>query len=132
MNIHSSVKDTNGVTHPWVLDFELAFFDQKTFLWVEQTMSDWWWISIPYALFYIIAIFVGRELMSKTKEKFELRSVLVTWNAALTIFSFWGACRCVPEFIYTLNNQGFLYSLCDPSYKRGISGLWYVEIQKSL
>jgi hypothetical protein len=44
----------------------------------------------------------------------------------LTIFSFWGACRCVPEFIHTLTHHGFLYSICNDSYKQGITGLWYV------
>ncbi|CAF0919174.1 unnamed protein product [Rotaria sordida] len=124
MNIHSSVTDTNGITHQWVFDFELIFFDQEKFLWIEDLMYNWWWLSIPYALLYIIAIFIGQTWMRKRDEKFELRKLLIIWNTILTIFSFWGACRCVPELIYTLNNYGFLYSVCDPSYKKGITGLW--------
>lgn len=124
MNIHSSVTDTNGVVHRWVFDFELAFFDQKTYLWVEKTMFDWWWLSIPYALFYIVAIFIGQAWMTKRNEKFELRNCLVIWNTLLTIFSFWGACRSIPEFIHALTHHGFLYSICDQSYKKGITGLW--------
>ncbi|CAF3288783.1 unnamed protein product [Rotaria socialis] len=124
MKIHSSVTDPNGVIHPWVFDFELAFFDQEKFQWVEKTMYDWWWLSIVYTLFYIVAIFIGQQWMIKRKEKFELRTLLITWNAMLTIFSVWGACRCVPEFIYALQHHGFLYSICDASYKNGITGLW--------
>ncbi|CAF1005593.1 unnamed protein product [Rotaria sordida] len=124
MNIHSSVTDTNGITHQWVFDFELIFFDQEKFLWIEDLMYNWWWLSIPYALLYIIAIFIGQTWMRKRDEKFELRKLLIIWNTILTIFSFWGACRCVPELIYTLTNYGFLYSVCDPSFKKGITGLW--------
>ncbi|CAF4355033.1 unnamed protein product, partial [Adineta steineri] len=87
-------------------------------------MYNWWWLSIPYALMYIIAIFVGQRWMRKQNEKFELRGALVLWNTILTIFSFWGACRSVPELIYTLNHHGFVYSICDPSFKQGITGLW--------
>ena len=119
-----SVTDANGVLHPWVFEFELAFFDQEKFFWVERFMYDWWWLSIPYALLYIIAIFIGQSWMGKRSEKFELRKSLVAWNVILTVFSFWGACRCVPEFIYSLIHQGFLYSICNPSYKLGITGLW--------
>ncbi len=53
----------------------------------------------------------------RRNEKFELRKLLVVWNTILTIFSFWSACQYVPEFIHSLINHGFLYSICDPSYK---------------
>jgi len=127
MKLHSSVTDPNGVIHPWVFDFELVFFDQQNLFWIERFMYDWWWLSIPYTLLYIIAIFIGRVWMAKRNEKFELRGALVTWNAILAIFSFWGACRSVPELVHTLVHHGFLYSICDDSYKQGITGLWSVE-----
>jgi hypothetical protein len=78
------------------------------------------WLSIPYTLLYIIAIFIGRIWI----KKFELRKSLVIWNTILTIFSFWVACRCVAKFIHSLINHDFLYSVCDPNYKQGIIGLW--------
>jgi elongation of very long chain fatty acids protein 6 len=124
MKIHSSVTDPNGIIHPWVFDFELTFFDRQKFVWVEKLMYNWWWLSIPYALLYIIAVFIGRTWMTKRNKKFELREALIIWNTCLTIFSFWGACRCVPEFIHSLKHHGFLYSICDPSYYKGITGLW--------
>jgi hypothetical protein len=124
MKIHSSITDINGINHRWVFDFELVFFDQRKLFWIEKFMYNWWWLSIPYALLYIIAIFIGQTWMKKRNEKFELRKSLVIWNTILTIFSFWGACRCVPEFMYTLTHHGFLYSICNPDYKQGITGLW--------
>jgi hypothetical protein len=124
MKIHSSVTDINGITHPWVWDFELVFFDQKNLFAVEKFTYDWWWLSIPYAAFYIIAIFIGQILMGKRHDKFELRRSLVVWNVFLSVFSFWGACRCVPELFHSLTHHGFWYSICDSSYKEGITGLW--------
>jgi hypothetical protein len=124
MDVHQSVVDTNGVNHRWVFDFELAFFDQQTHVSVERFMYNWWWLSIPYALLYIIVVFLGQAWMRKRSEKYELRKSLVIWNIVLTIFSFWGACRCVPEFIRALTHHGFMYSICDASYKKGITGLW--------
>jgi hypothetical protein len=124
MTIHSSITDPNGVIHRWVFDFELAFFDQQKLFWIERFTYNWWWLSIPYALLYIIAIFIGQIWMKKRNKKFELRTLLVTWNTILTIFSFWGACRSVPEFLHSLTHHGFLYSICDPSFKKGSTGLW--------
>lgn len=124
MEVHRLVTDPTGVVHRWVLDFELVFFDEQKFSFVERLMKDWWWLSIVYALFYIILIFIGQAWMSKRKEKFELRTSLLLWNVGLTIFSFWGACRTVPELIHTVTHHGFMYSVCDSVYLKGITGLW--------
>lgn len=128
MGIHQLVKDPTGVQHRWVLDFELTFFDRSKYASLERWMADWWWISLPFALFYIIMAFMGRAWMATRKDKFELRFPLFIWNAVLSVFSFWGACRCVPELLYTLNHHGFTYSVCDATYKQGITGLWSVTI----
>jgi elongation of very long chain fatty acids protein 6 len=124
MEVHQTVRDPSGVIHRWVLDFELTFFDKEKYALIQRWMRDWWWLSLPYALFYIIIVFIGRALMAKSREKFELRQSLIIWNAMLTIFSFWGACRCVPECIHALTHHGFMYSVCDSTFKQGISGLW--------
>lgn len=127
MKIHSSIPDINGIIHRWVFDFELAVFNRQQLFSVERLMHNWWWLSIPYALLYIIAIFIGQLWMAKRNRKFELRKLLVMWNFMLAIFSFWGTCRCVPELIYALTHQGFLYSICHPNCKQGITGLWWVD-----
>jgi elongation of very long chain fatty acids protein 6 len=123
MGLHRLVKDPNGFVHHWVFDFELAFNDQ-IYSSIKRFLYNWWWLSILYALFYIIAVFVGRIWMARKQEKFELRQPLVLWNTVLTIFSFWGACRCVPEFVHALTQHGFMYSICDSSYGQGVTGLW--------
>jgi hypothetical protein len=66
--------------------------------------------------------------MKERNAKFELRTPLFLWNALLTAFSFWGVCRSLPELIHTTNHHGFMYSVCDPTYKRGITGLWFVVL----
>ena len=124
MAVHRSVRDPTGFVHQWVPDFELAFFDKQKFGSLQRLMHDWWWLSIVYALFYIIIIFIGRAWMLKRNKKFELRQSLTLWNTGLAIFSFWGACRCVPELIHSLTHHGFMYSICDSTYKGGITGLW--------
>lgn len=124
MKMHEEIKDPTGIVHPWVVDFELAFFNEQTLSSVHHWLRNWWWLSLLYALFYIIAIFVGQSWMNKRQTKYELRLPLVLWNTTLTIFSFWGVCRCVPELIHALTQHGFMYSICDTTYMKGITGLW--------
>jgi hypothetical protein len=124
--MHRLVKDPTGVVHHWVPDFELLFFNERNYALIQNWMHNWWWLSLPYAAFYIMAVFIGRAWMERKNQKYELRQALVLWNTILTIFSFWGACRCVPEFIYTLTHHGYMYSICDSTYMKGISGLWLV------
>ncbi|UJR26072.1 hypothetical protein I4U23_007418 [Adineta vaga] len=124
MMVHQSVQDPTGFVHRWVMDFELAFFDKNKFNLVKDLMENWWWLSLVYAILYIVLVFIGRAWMSKRKDKFELRGPLILWNAGLTIFSLWGACRCVPELIHALMQHGFMYSVCDRTYMKGITGLW--------
>jgi elongation of very long chain fatty acids protein 6 len=124
MKVHLSIKDPSNVVHPWVFDFELVLFNQRTFSLIENFMNNWWWLSIPYAIFYIIIVFIGQTWMTKRNKKFELREALIAWNTFLAIFSFWGACRCVPELLYSLNKHGLQHSLCNPILKQGVTGLW--------
>ena len=124
MKIHSSIKDPSHVIHPWVWDFELVFFQRKNLAFIENIMYNYWWLSIPYAFLYIIVIFLGQAWMRKRNKKFELRGALIAWNTFLAVFSFWGACRCVPELLYSLNKHGLHHSLCNPVLKEGVTGLW--------
>ncbi|CAF3283283.1 unnamed protein product [Rotaria socialis] len=124
MEIHKRVADTTGVVHRFVLDFELIFLNERKFHAIQSFIHNWWWLSIVYAFFYIILIFIGRAWMARKDQKYELRTALVLWNASLTIFSLWGAFRCVPELINIVIRHGFMYSICDSQYKQGITGLW--------
>ena len=122
--MHQQVKDPSGLVHYLVPDFELIFFDEQTFVSLQNWMWKWWWLSVPYALFYIIAIFAGGSWMTKNNCKYELRQPLILWNVVLTIFSLWGVVRCVPELIYTLIHHGMKDSICDTTYMKGVTGLW--------
>jgi hypothetical protein len=124
MKVHSAIIDPSHVVHRWVFDFELLLFDRQNLSSIEKFMYNWWWLSIPYALFYIIIIFIGQAWMKNRSKKFELRGALIAWNTFLAIFSFWGACRCVPELLHSLNKHGFHHSLCNPVLKEGVTGLW--------
>ncbi|CAF2309864.1 unnamed protein product [Rotaria sp. Silwood2] len=124
MKIFQLVRDTSGIVHRLVVDFELIFFNEQKYSSIQRLIYNWWWLSLPYAFIYIITIFIGQAWMIRKNKKFELRQALILWNIILTIFSFWGACRCIPEFIYVLTQHGFMYSICDSAYKQGITGLW--------
>ena len=122
--MHDRVKDPTGLVHLWVADFEQIFFDEQTFSTLRNWLWNWWWVSILYALFYIVAVFAGQSWMARNNQKYELRQPLVLWNTILTIFSLWGAIRTVPEVFYTLAHHGIKYSICDSTYMRGVTGLW--------
>ena len=122
--LHDQIKDPSGFVHSWVFEYELAFFDKNTFNLIKHLMKHWWWLSLVYAVFYIVLVFLGRIWMSKRKDKYELRKPLVLWNTGLTVFSFWGACRCMPELIHALTQHGFMYSICNCLYMEGVTGLW--------
>lgn len=122
--MHATVQDPTGIDHRWVWDFELAFFNPTIYHGIEEWMEHWWWTSLVFGLFYIISIFLGQRWMAKRKDKFELRRPLFMWNLFLCLFSLWGAARCVPEFIHTLKHHGLMHSVCDATYKQGITGLW--------
>lgn len=124
MKVHSSITDPSRIVHRWVFDFELILFNRENLSSIESFMYKWWWLSIPYALLYIIIVFMGQAWMRKRNQKFELRGALITWNACLALFSFWGACRCVPELLHSLDKHGFHHSLCNPILKEGVTGLW--------
>ncbi|CAF3653135.1 unnamed protein product [Rotaria sp. Silwood1] len=124
MKMYSSIRDPSDVVHRWVFDFELILFNEKNLLLIENFMYNWWWLSIPFVLVYIIIICIGQIWMRKRNKKFELRKALIVWNVFLAVFSFCGACRCVPELLHSLNKHGFYHSLCNPILKKGVTGLW--------
>lgn len=64
-----------------------------------------------YCLFYVVLIFVGKYFMS-SRPKFELRGMLVLWNASLAIFSTFGFLRMGSELYHVLSHYGFQHSIC--------------------
>lgn len=117
------VRDPNGLSHPFVFDFEQRFFDKIYAHNIHDWMYKWWWLSIVYSIIYVFLIYYGRSLMEK-RERYELRLPLFLWSFALAMFSIFGMIRCVPEMIYSLHQVGLEYTICDQSNIYGITGYW--------
>jgi hypothetical protein len=127
LSIRPWVVDPNGLSHPFVFDFELKFFDKTYAQNIHEWMNKWWWLSIVYSVIYVILIYYGRSLM-ESRERLELRVPLILWNLGLAIFSIFGMVRCLPEMVYALNKNGLQYTICDRSNINGITGYWCVKI----
>ena len=123
LRITRSVRDPNGLTHPFVFEFEKKFFDKTYARNIYRWMNEWWWLSIVYSIIYVILIYYGRSLM-ESRPRFELRLPLVLWNLGLAIFSLFGVARCVPEMIHGLAKNGLQYTICDRSHIYGVTGYW--------
>jgi elongation of very long chain fatty acids protein 6 len=112
-----------GLNYTTVAFFERKFFDADYVQDKRQWMSDNWYLSIVYSLFYVIIIFGGQQYM-KNRQKYDLRKALVAWNLSLAVFSVLGAIRMWPEFIYGLTNHGVQYTACNNNYTHGVTGCW--------
>lgn len=84
--------------------------------------ANWTW-SIVIGVIYVLVIFSLKGFM-KSRPAFNLRSVLVIWNASLAIFSIIGTLRMFREFIFTLQVYGFQFSTCNPAFYNGATGFW--------
>lgn len=85
-------------------------------------------ISIPLVLvsIYLLAIYYGKKLM-KNREPYKLQYSLICWNISLSIFSFLGSIKVVPELLYHLSTDTFESTICtDPhnTWGKGSSGFW--------
>ena len=75
---------------------------------------------------YISACYLGQKFM-KNRKPFDLSTPLAYWNLFLSLFSFVGMTRTVPELIYNINNLTIKENLCsDPmtTFGKGACGLW--------
>ncbi|XP_023013402.1 elongation of very long chain fatty acids protein baldspot [Leptinotarsa decemlineata] len=118
------MQEYTQVTMPnysYIFNFESDFIHQKTRTW----MQDNWTLGFYYVGIYMILIFGGQYIM-QSRQKFELRGVLVLWNTLLACFSIMGASRTVPEFLHTLSHHGLYHSVCIPSFieQDKVSGFW--------
>lgn len=99
-------------------------FESKEFV---DNLGKWmknnWTMSISISIIYIILIFLIKFYM-KNKTRYELRFPLIVWNIFLATFSIMGTIRTSPEFFYSINQKGIVYSVCDSSYAYGVTGFW--------
>ncbi|CAF4816091.1 unnamed protein product, partial [Rotaria sp. Silwood1] len=123
LHIRPWVRDPNGLSHPFVFEFELKFFDKTYAHNMYAWMNKWWWLSIVYSIIYVILIYYGRSLM-ESRERFQVRFPLLLWNIGLAVFSIFGMIRCLPEMLYSLHTRGLEYTICDRSNIYGITGYW--------
>uniref|UniRef100_A0A914GWT0 Elongation of very long chain fatty acids protein n=1 Tax=Globodera rostochiensis TaxID=31243 RepID=A0A914GWT0_GLORO len=105
--------------HTLVLPAERSFNLTDSTLW----MQDNWLNSLAFCTLYVIAIFGGQKLMSSQKP-FGLDQALFWWNLGLATFSAMGMVRMVPELIWSVNSNSFIYSICTASYAQGVTGFW--------
>ncbi|CAF1471360.1 unnamed protein product [Didymodactylos carnosus] len=118
------IRDPNGMYHPYVFNFEMKMFDHNYSQLTQKYMEKYWWSSLIYAFVYVLLVFYGRKLMSSHVTGYNLRFYLIIWNCTLAAFSIWGTVRSLPEMIYSLSQHGLHYSICDKSYKYGVTGYW--------
>jgi len=97
--------------------------------WFDQTAIDAWFarnwhISVYMAVFYLVAIYVGKKYMA-TREPFSLRGPLIVWNFLLAVFSICGAYRFIPGFYLLAKDHGFKGTLCANYYYHSTpEGFW--------
>lgn len=83
---------------------------------VRQWFEDYHLITgIPVILFYLISLPLLKNYM-KDRPALNLKPFLITWNLFLSIFSFLGAYRCIPEFIRVWKKYGAIGTVCETHY----------------
>ena len=116
---------TANITAPYYeLDDNLPPFATKPYffeeLWDRKAAYEWmnenWTQSFYWVGAYLIVI-AGLTKWMENKERYQMRNLLIGWNAFLAISSTIGSIRVLPEFlrILTLEN-GYYTSICDIKY----------------
>jgi len=78
----------------------------------RQWVGKHWKLSVYASIVYVILIHAAQHWM-KNREPYNLRSLLLTWNVGLSIFSIIGFLRTAPELFHLLKEPtGFYLSIC--------------------
>lgn len=83
-------------------------------------------VPIIAVLLYGILIVVG-QLYMKERESWGWRKTMAFWNLGLSLFSWLGMARTLPQLMHNLATMSLRDNLCeDPriSYGSGSAGLW--------
>ncbi|BFZ17931.1 hypothetical protein BsWGS_20970 [Bradybaena similaris] len=102
-----------------VFQFEKEWREQK-FL---KYMLERWTDCFLYSALYVIVVF-GGQLLMRHRQRYELRSFLALWSGVLGLFSIAGAIRTWPEMISAITNHSLQYSVCVPTYFKGVTSFW--------
>ncbi|PAV62662.1 hypothetical protein WR25_20397 [Diploscapter pachys] len=109
-----------------ILPLENNFDAVKSTVWMQNN----WHHSFTWSLAYVVVIFGGRKLMANRKP-FDLEIPLFIWNALLAVFSLMGFIRMAPEWLWSWNDNSFVYSICVSSYAQGVTGFWTEQFAMS-
>lgn len=118
-----SYMSPSGYKYDYVFLFETTIMDDTYRLETMQSLKKHWKIAFYISLFYILTIFSLKYYMAR-RQAYSLKLPLILWNAGLAIFSFLGAYRTLPEFIYVVTEKGFKYSVCVETFSYGVTGFW--------
>ncbi|ELK05009.1 elongation of very long chain fatty acids protein 3 [Pteropus alecto] len=78
-------------------------------------LEEYWSISIPIALIYLLLIFVGQNYM-KAQKGFNLQGPLILWSFCLAIFSIVGAVRTWGYMGMLVHRRGLKDTMCFSSF----------------
>lgn len=87
-----------------------------------------WNIPIITVFLYMFLIFVGQKCM-ESRQRFEIRCLLIFWNLLLSIFSTIGVIMTAPHLFGMLYYKGLEYVVCAPGegkFDYGMIGLWNI------
>ena len=91
---------------------------------IDEFFEANWQYSIHIAVFYLIAVYFGRQFM-KNRPALELRLPLILWNLILSVFSICGAYRFIFGFYQLAKNHGLKGTLCATYYYHSTpEGFW--------
>ncbi|XP_049711054.1 elongation of very long chain fatty acids protein 3 [Elephas maximus indicus] len=92
-------------------------FQSYKFEQFQLPMDEYWTISFPIALIYLVLILVGQNYM-KARKGFNLQMPLILWSFCLAIFSVLGAVRTWSFMGTVLLRVGLKQSVCYTSFFR--------------
>jgi elongation of very long chain fatty acids protein 6 len=83
-------------------------------------------IPVAAVALYAVLIFGGQYAM-RNKKAGQWRNTLAVWNLGLSVFSWIGMARTLPQLVHNLSTMSLRDNFClDPrtSYGSGSTGLW--------
>jgi hypothetical protein len=93
---------------------------------VLDWMRDHSMIPVAAVALYAVLIFSGQYAM-RNKPAGQWRNTLAVWNLGLSLFSWFGMARTLPQLLHNLSTMSLRDNFClDPrtTYGSGSTGLW--------
>jgi hypothetical protein len=98
---------------PFYSEFEKSYDPEPGLVWMRDTVG--YTLPITAVVLYLLFCYFGQIYM-KSREPFNLLGPLAVWNLSLSVFSAWGAMRCIPHVFFLLSEMTFEQSVCAPAY----------------